>query len=192
MALIEFKNKPNTDTPINATNLNNNFNEVHSVGSILITSTNVSPSNNLGGIWELIDKEFASLETSTSGFTPSENITSSIAYFSRAGHSIVFNLSFISITSLSDDTVEIGTINFEELGITNLPANVRECGWTDAGNAILMFQVNSSNGILQCLDIIGPETITANAYCYVTMPFTFDKSRMLDSACDKFYWKRIA
>lgn len=29
MALIEFKNLPNTDTPINADNLNNNFKEVN-------------------------------------------------------------------------------------------------------------------------------------------------------------------
>ena len=28
MALIEFKDKPNTTTPLNATNLNNNFNEL--------------------------------------------------------------------------------------------------------------------------------------------------------------------
>lgn len=192
MALIEFKNKPDTTTPINATNLNNNFKEVHPIGTVIITSTNTNPSSNLGGTWELIDKEFASLETSPNGFAASGNIDSPIACFSRSGHSIVFNLSFISTTSLSDDTVEIGTINFDELGISGLLANVRECGWTDAGNAILMFQVNSSNGILQCLDIVGPETITANAYCYVTIPFEFCKSRMLDSACDKFYWKRIA
>lgn len=29
MALVEFKNKPDTTTPINATNLNNNFNEIN-------------------------------------------------------------------------------------------------------------------------------------------------------------------
>lgn len=29
MALIEFKDKPNTTTPLNATNLNNNFNELN-------------------------------------------------------------------------------------------------------------------------------------------------------------------
>lgn len=190
--MLIFENKPSTNTPINATNLNSNFDNTHPIGSVFVTSTNTNPSNNLGGTWELIDKEFASLETSTIGFTASGNIDSPIAYFSRSGHSIVFNLSFISTTALTDDTVEIGTINFDELGISGLLANVRESGWTDAGNAILMFQVNSSSGILQCLDIVGPETIVANAYCYVTIPFEFCKSRMMDSACDKFYWKRTA
>ena len=77
MALIKFKNLPDTSTPINATNLNNNFDVMHPVGSILITSTNTNPSSELGGTWELIDKEFFELgiqDTTNSGsgtyFTP--------------------------------------------------------------------------------------------------------------------------
>lgn len=56
MALIEFKNKPDTTTPINATNLNYNFNEVlnliYPVGSIIIQDNNTDYSDFLGFTWE--------------------------------------------------------------------------------------------------------------------------------------------
>jgi len=40
MALIEFENKPSTDTPINANNLNHNFEEVNEKDYILTTIDN--------------------------------------------------------------------------------------------------------------------------------------------------------
>ena len=70
MALIEFKNKPDTTTPINATNLNNNFNELNNnvnalnetindiynqiwpIGRGFIDFTNTDYSNYLGFTWE--------------------------------------------------------------------------------------------------------------------------------------------
>lgn len=56
MALIEFKNKPNTTTPINATNLNYNFNEIlnliYPIGRGFIDFTDTDYSNYLGFTWE--------------------------------------------------------------------------------------------------------------------------------------------
>lgn len=63
MALIEFKNKPNTETPINATNLNINFNELNNlineiynkiwpIGRGFIDFTDIDYSNWLGFSWE--------------------------------------------------------------------------------------------------------------------------------------------
>lgn len=63
MALIEFKNKPDTSTPINADNLNFNFNELNTlinniynqmwpVGRGFIDFTNTDYSNYLGFTWE--------------------------------------------------------------------------------------------------------------------------------------------
>lgn len=40
MALIEFENKPSTETPINATNLNHNFNELNNKNAIVAYITN--------------------------------------------------------------------------------------------------------------------------------------------------------
>lgn len=56
MALVEFEDLPSTDTPINATNLNNNFNEilnlVYPIGRGFIDFTNTDYSNYLGFTWE--------------------------------------------------------------------------------------------------------------------------------------------
>lgn len=56
MALIEFEDLPSTDTPINATNLNNNFNEilnlVYPIGRGFIDFTDTDYSNYLGFTWE--------------------------------------------------------------------------------------------------------------------------------------------
>ena len=48
MALVEFKNYPSTETPLNAENLNNNFNEVNKVNvkndaSLLMSSSDIIP-----------------------------------------------------------------------------------------------------------------------------------------------------
>lgn len=63
MALIEFENKPSTNTPINTTNLNNNFNELNSlinniynkmwpIGRGFIDFTETDYSDWLGFTWE--------------------------------------------------------------------------------------------------------------------------------------------
>lgn len=56
MALIEFKNYPNTDTPINNDNLNFNFKEVmnliYPVNSVVIKSDTEDYSDWLGFRWE--------------------------------------------------------------------------------------------------------------------------------------------
>ena len=85
----EKTNWTNT-TPINITNLNkieDGISEmpqtIQPIGSIYITSTNESPSSYLGGIWELIDKDF--IETTGSmndAFTPNSDITT--------GHKLAF------------------------------------------------------------------------------------------------------
>lgn len=56
MALIEFKNKPDRTTSINANNLNFNFKEVmnliYPIGSIIIQDNNTDYSDFLGFTWE--------------------------------------------------------------------------------------------------------------------------------------------
>ena len=63
MALLEFENYPSTDTAINATNLNNNFNELNTlisniynqifpIGRGFLDFTDTDYSNYLGFTWE--------------------------------------------------------------------------------------------------------------------------------------------
>ena len=162
------------------------------IGDIVITSTNTNPSSRLGGSWELVDKEFINIGTSSVGFEPSDNIKNVTASFTRSGHSIILNLAFTTNSELSDTTVLLGTLNFEELGVTKLGFNVRDVGFSDPGNSILMLYVSSSTGELSCVDIVGASTVAADNTCYATITFQFFSNYMLDEACDKFYWKKVA
>ena len=74
MALIEFKDLPNKTTPINARNLNNNFNEILNlvcpVGKVEIFYDNDDHSNYLGFTWERtgIGKAIVGIDSSDTDF----------------------------------------------------------------------------------------------------------------------------
>lgn len=74
MALIEFENYPNTDTAINAANLNNNFSEIlnliYPIGRGFIDFTNTDYSNYLGFTWEreLIGKVPVGIDSNDTDF----------------------------------------------------------------------------------------------------------------------------
>lgn len=200
MGLIKFVDLPSTKTPINATNLNNNFDVMHPVGSVLITSTNTNPSSELGGTWTLIDKEFKELkiedETGTY-FTKNEtNITSFKFYAIRNKKSISCRLNVFNAVELSESDVILGTLNLEKLGITRLYYGlISNLGATDGGNGAFQFSISWETGKITSNDIIPKNDggiIAIGSSCYMWFEIPFLSEHMLDSACDKFYWKRTA
>lgn len=68
MALIEFKNKPNTDTPINDKNLNHNFNELNNKIIQHTEDTNIDDIKETGN-YEI----FNAKGTLPTGFSTSDN-----------------------------------------------------------------------------------------------------------------------
>lgn len=81
MALIEFENYPSTDSPINAANLNNNFNELNTlisniynqifpIGRGFLDFTDTDYSNYLGFTWEreLIGKVPVGIDSNDTDF----------------------------------------------------------------------------------------------------------------------------
>ena len=162
------------------------------IGSIVVTSTNENPASRLGGTWELVDKEFINVGTSSVGFEPSNNVKDATASFTRSGHTIILNLAFATNVELSDSSILLGTINFEELGITRFGFNTRETGFCDGGNSVLMIYVSASTGEMFCVDVVGANTVAENVSCFVTIPFQFVYTYMLDEKCNKFFWKRVA
>ncbi len=78
MQKINFKNKPSTDTPVNATNLNlmqdyieAAINSIYPIGSIYMSVNNTNPSTLFGGTWEQIEDRFllGAGDTYTAGST---------------------------------------------------------------------------------------------------------------------------
>lgn len=163
------------------------------IGAIYITSTNTNPSEKLGGTWELIDKEFKKEKGENTGFNfNTTNTKDGNFYYTKSGHSINLEISYKNKVATGDAILEIGTIDFEALGITRLANRIYNCGYSDTGNSIIMFVIAPTNGVLQVVDIVGEASNSANnSYNFFTcetIPFNY----MLDSACDKFYWKRIS
>lgn len=199
MNKIEFKDLPSTDTPIDSANLNllqdNIENAINGskVGDIIVTSTNADPSERFGGTWELIDKEFKSEASSSNDlFTVnSTNCELNSCYYTRGGHSLQIRLNFTNKVALTDTNLELGNFNLNALGITSLPYSLYNViGATDGGNALLTMFVNYTEGTLTHAE--STNDVSANNSCYLLFDVDLTASRMIDSFCDKFYWKRVA
>lgn len=199
MNKIEFKDLPDTSTPYNAETFNllqdNIENAINGskVGDIIVTSTNADPSERFGGTWELIDKEFKS-EASTSDtlFTAnSNNCELTSCYYTRSGHSIQIRLNFKNKVALTDANLELGNFNLDVLGVTSLPYSLYNViGATDGGNALLTMTVNYTEGTLTHAE--STNDVSANNSCYLLFDVDVTANRMIDSFCDKFYWKKVA
>ena len=163
------------------------------IGDIVITSTNTNPSSRLGGTWELIDKEFKSYADSSNNFfsADSTNCELNSCYYTRSGHSIQMRLNYTNKVSLSDTNLTLGTFDFDELGVTSFPYTLYNIiGATDGGNALLTTYINYSTGVLTHAE--STSTVSANNSCYLLFEVALSYDRMLDSFCDKFYWKKTA
>jgi hypothetical protein len=144
----------------------------------------------------LVDKEFTSLyagNTNNTYFTPNSDVVSDCtARIIRTGHTITIKLylTILEGATLTDTTVKLGTLNYEALGINQFPTNRSfPVGYTDGGNAIIMGYLNGDSGQLDVLDIVGVDSVS-NTTLYFDFTETITSKFMLDTACNKFYWKR--
>lgn len=170
-----------------------NYGDIFPKGGIYVSSTNENPSSKFGGTWELIDKEFKSYAASSNDFfnANSTNCELDSCYYTRAGHLIQIRLNYTNKVSLGDTNLVLGTFDFDELGVTAFPYSLYNIiGATDGGNALLTTYINYSTGILTHAE--STSTVAVNNSCYLLFEVALTYDRMLDSFCDKFYWKRTA
>ena len=172
---------------------------VYPIGSICIRETKADPVNTLGGTWTLVDKEFTTLfvnlNEDNTYFTPNSDIVSACQFrLVRTGHNLTIKmyLSIIEGADISDTQKNLGTFNFENLGITRFPSDRSFLtGYSDGGNAIIMGYLYGNTGNLDVVDIVGADSIGGTSICF-GFTETIISSYMSDSACNKFYWKRKA
>lgn len=175
--------------------------DAYPVGSVYISSKNVNPSTQLGGTWQLIDKKFATLlkycdtpGQCTEYFVPTENISWSSIMVLRQGKRVRIRLYFSNLVMLNDTTIQLGTFQLNALGINSpLPYNLyNQLAGSDDGNGASMIRV-STNGNLSSVDVVGrTATIVAGSHLAYDFIYDVNMDKMLDEACDKFYWKRIS
>lgn len=162
------------------------------IGDVITTSTNVGTeemAKRYGGTWELIDKEFTPANGSN-GFTNSK-ASSSSPRWSRSGHSITLDLYWTTSVQINDDTILAGTWNLNTLGVSSLPGPYRVNAFSDNGQS-LAFMVLESNGAFSSVDQLPDAYIAVGRTLLVSYTLNILPNAMLDSACNKFYWKRIS
>lgn len=174
---------------------------IYPVGSVYVTNSNVDPSTLVGGTWTYIAKEFSSLMDSADvieeWFTVSDATKVSVnsLNFVRNGTTLHIRLSATLKTDLSDTNIEVGTFNVAKLGITRFPlTRYAQQAATDSGNGIALYNLTYP-GVLTLTDVVPKTdegTIASGTVLYFDIITNFNQGYMLDSFCNKFYWKRTA
>lgn len=116
----------------------------------------------------------------------------------RSGHTITVTLRTTSSSiALGEDNKYIGEFNLSNLGLSAFTDTLHLLGWSETGNGIDMarvFQSSHTDGDhLVSTDVVvktASGTIAANSELLFTITINANKDIMLDSACDKFYWKK--
>lgn len=176
------------------------------IGSIIITETNTNPEMNIGGTWELIDKEFKNAFTSLSA----DDWVESNAIFSegklqRDGHIIRLQLWLKTKNVLTTLGGILGTLNRTTCGLDTTKSEGTfvmgsESSVTfatvadDQVDYVVKYFVGD-DGLIELKRIILTDDATSlPAESTVCLEFSIlaNWEGMLDSACDKFYWKHIA
>lgn len=174
--------------------------KVFPVGSCYVMSTRTDPATILGGgTWELQHKSFTSSATNGSSFftVNSTNATFTSCYVKRNSSVIQIRLSIKPKVSFADTTVQIGTLNFDKIGLTGLNATQYILGSSDGGGGISEATLNYETGVLNHLDTVhrtGSGTAITSTEYDIVYDFTINATQgsMLDSFCNQFIYKRTA
>lgn len=166
---------------------------IHPIGSIIITSTNDNPSSKLGGEWKLIDKEFTPGHRAITSSVYNSRIKSITARRTASGHTIRLRIDFETNATAVDGTgqdkgLKIGNIDYNELGLTGFSYNIfgiRASDTQTKETTITFYNKSESNGIY----VTGKTS--ASTYYYAEVIVVAEPDYMLDDACNKFYWQRI-
>lgn len=199
-AQIPEKNKVTAD---NMNAIKNAINNPYQIGDVIVNSSaDYNPNNEfVGQTWELIDKEFTPFGSSQikfDGFTPNtEYISNSNEddwsfFLARSGHSLNLEIVFKAIKDITDAVAVLGTFNYANLGITRFTNSLRFTGYSDGTNNIVMFYIPAVDGELQTVDIVGADSLPSGNSTVFTLTTSINYTQMLDSACNKFFWKRTA
>ena len=173
---------------------------VFPVGSVYITNTNTNPYKSLGrGAWTLIDKEFASAYCKTGSpdeiyFAAAENCNDAGTQFTRSGHTIRIRQAITSDLAMEDaNSMVIGSFYWENIGVTNIATGIVEhLAYADGANSGIVYNVAYDTGEVKQVDTFDLATVPSDKTFYLDFTIVADKSRMIDSYCDKFYWKRTS
>ncbi len=163
------------------------------VGSIYCNTTNTNPASKLGGTWALADKGFTPYcGNDTTIFTPTSNVVVNSAHITRSHSTIRICLSLAINTTLNDTGLALGTFNWEKVGITNMPMGYgKQVAYSDGAKGGIVWNLDYTGG-LNVLNVIEATSLESGHSYSLDFTFNVVPNTMVNSFCDKFYWKRTA
>lgn len=169
--------------------------EIFPVGSVCITTSNVSPEATYGGTWSLIHKRLKAAIVEKFVTYDETNIDTATATSIAVidGNSIQVRLQFKTAVSLGDSDVTLGQFNFAKLGITQKYSEIVPAIF-DGGNGIADVRINNT-GLMESVDVIikgTGTTLAAGNTGQLRASLMIKPEWTLDSACDEFHWVRTA
>lgn len=171
---------------------------LYPIGSIITMATNTNPAEQLGGTWELVDKEFAYVTNGSLGnyVTLNSNCSAVAGRFTRSGKTLYLAISFTPTVTITDSTLTMFTLDLSSLGVSSLGYTHYPSEFVDAGQSAVACTLTAA-GVFSTTDIMVRGSDTASLATGYTLQFftvncQINPEHMLDSACDKFYFKRIA
>jgi hypothetical protein len=191
------------------------FDKIHPVGCVLCLTENTNPAELYNhGTWELIDKEFAYYfrdlaNADTDGiksWTPDTATASSpLSSGLIAGHSVTLRLA-LKVTSdglnyiqglenTTDTGFTLGVVNPATFGLTLLPMKYNGIPFVIDDGSLVGIASISQEGTVTVTDCWSPDgtnTIKADAAINLNLSYTTQLEYMIDSFCNKFYFKRVA
>ena len=167
------------------------------VGDVWITDTNTNPALNFGGTWVLFDKEFASTPMAdiSSAITPNTtNCNSLTASAGRTDHSIFFSFSWNNKVTIGTSNKEVGIVALAQVGCNALAYTPKILAGADDAGGIVLLDMDSSTGRIRSTDSVteSGSALPANSTIEWTLEIPVHYSDMIDSFCNKFYWRRTA
>ena len=174
------------------------FKAIYPVNAVYVTATNKNPANLLGfGTWTMTDKAFKAQDIDLSSLVTltTANCSEVAVVAHLTGHSIDFYGSLVTEVALTDSTVELFTIKPKTIGLSAFDHTAQYPVLSDNGNAIICYALTSA-GVVSSRDVIVRGSSSASLAAGSGRSFVFSINLpytvMLDSFCDKFYWKRTA
>ena len=193
--------------------------QIYPVGSVYIAnSSSTNPSKIFGGTWQLYDKEFAnkriSYQNKASGiatYVEAQSVIVDDLTIELRNHCITFSVTSNTDSDLPETNSDNDLLLFKlpKIGISDGSIPIKDKYFTgvgDDGELITMLRIlyvtNYANAnyiavrlldfLSRSTDYVSGSTLTNGAPIDFCITIELLPANMLDSFCDKFYWKRTA
>lgn len=168
------------------------------VGSEYVMSENKNPADVLGfGTWELVGKGFKDAQGSSASSFFTEDTTNTdtcTVYYRRSGNTMWLKFALKTLVAAAETNLTFGTLKLSALGVSNIASTTWHTFPFCGENGIVLCSLTAA-GKLTTVDVVikgSGTSVAAASTIYGQYTLVLRAEDMIDSFCDKFYWKRTA